>query len=138
MTIKVSTPVPETRYLEISDETGETYVIIKPPDYAAETARGRMLDKRTLVEDGGFYRTRVEVNLNELWALEIWLTYVETNLEVEYVDKDGEPTRTIAFPPRKDISRTEFMTRLGALPPGIVYEWRLKVLEVVPDWAVPF
>lgn len=138
MAITISTPVPETHFLSISDPTGETYVIIKPPDYAAESERGKMLEKRTLVPVSGFLRTQVEVNLNELWALEIWLTYVETNLVVEFTDKDGEVEKTIKFESREDIRRPEFMRRLGQLPPGLVYEWHTQVVEVVPDWAVPF
>ena len=122
----------------MSDETGETYVIIKPPDYAAESERGRLLDKHTLIPDGGSFRTQVEVNLNELWALEIWLTYVDTNLKVEYVDADGNITKTIKFEPREKMTRAEFMRRLGELPPGVVYEWHACVVDVVRDWAVPF
>jgi hypothetical protein len=137
-TIQASTPVAQTRYLSISDPSGETYVVIRPPDYQAETERGQMLSKRTLVPDGTMLRTQVDTNLNELWALELWLTYVETNLVVEFKDEKGEVVKTIKFEPRDQMSRGEFLNRLGQLPPGIVYEWHSCVVDIVRDWAVPF
>ena len=122
----------------MSDPTGETYVVIRPPDYAAERARSELLKHRSFIPEGNNLRTQVEVNLNDLWALEIWLTYQETNLHVIFRDEDGEITREIEFEPRGQITREEFMQRLGELPPGIVYEWRAAVVDVVRDWAVPF
>ena len=83
-------------------------------------------------------RQQVEVNLNDLWALEIWLTYVETNLVVNFTDPDGKTVKTVKFEPRDQMSRGEFMSRLGQLPPGIVYEWHMAVVDIVRDWAVPF
>lgn len=137
-TITASTPVAQTRYLSISDPAGETYVVIKPPDYQAETERGALLSKRTLVPDGVMLRTQVDTNLNELWALELWLTYVETNLVVEFKDEQGNTTKTVRFEPKDQMGRGEFLNRLGQLPPGIVYEWHAAVVDVVRDWAVPF
>ena len=138
MAIEVSTPVAETRYLSVSDPSGETYVRIAPPDYGADTERGTLLTKRNLVPDGNMLRQQVEVNLNDLWALEIWLTYVETNLVVNFTDAEGTTIKTVKFEPRDQMSRGEFMSRLGQLPPGIVYEWHMAVVDVVRDWAVPF
>jgi len=97
-----------------------------------------MLSKRTLVPDGTMLRTQVETNLNRLWALEIWLTYSETNLVVEFEDEDGKVTKTVKFEPKDEMSRAEFLNRLGQLPPGIVYEWHSCVVDIVRDWAVPF
>jgi hypothetical protein len=136
--ITASAKVAETRYLSISDSTGETFVVIKPPDYGAETERGQMLSRRTLVPDGAVLRTQVDTNLNELWALELWLTYVETNLVVEFKNDQDEVVKTIKFEPRDQMSRGEFLSRLAQLPPGIVYEWHACVVDVVRDWAVPF
>ncbi|NIV30507.1 MAG: hypothetical protein GWN58_13715 [Anaerolineae bacterium] len=137
-TITASTPVAQTRYLSVSDPTGETFVVIKPPDYGAETERGELLSKRTLVPDGTMLRTQVETNLNQLWALELWLTYVETNLVVEFEDDQGNTTKTVRFEPRDQMSRAEFLNRLAQLPPGVVYEWHACVVDVVRDWSVPF
>jgi len=138
MPIQVSANTPQTRYLSITDPSGATYVIINPPDYAAESERGEMLKKRTLVPDGVYLRTQVEVNLNDLWALEIWLTYQETNLHVQYKDEEDKVVKEVKFEPRDQVSRGEFLKRVGELPPGMVYEWHMKVVEVVRDWNVPF
>ena len=138
MAIDVSTPVAETRYLSISDPSGETWVRITPPDYGADSERSTLLTKRNLVPDGNMIRQQVDVNLNDLWALEIWLTYVETNLVVNFKDAEGKTIKTIKFEPRDEMSRGEFMNRLGQLPPGIVYEWHKAVVSVVGDWASPF
>ena len=138
MAIQVSANAPQTRYLSMTDLTGETYVIINPPDYTAEAERGDMLKKRTLVPDGAFLRTQVEVNLNDLWALEIWLTYKETNLHVQFTDPEGKVGTEIKFEPRDKMTRTEFLNRVGRLLPGMVYEWHMQVVSVVKDWMVPF
>ena len=138
MAIDVSTPVAQTRYLSVADPSGETWVRITPPDYAADSERAALLTKRNLVPDGNMIRQQVEVNLNDLWALEIWLTYEETNLVVNFTDPEGETVKTVKFEPRDQMSRGEFMARLGQLPPGIVYEWHMAVVDVVGDWAVPF
>jgi hypothetical protein len=134
MPIDVTTPVEVTKYLKMADETGQTWVKIKPVDYAAEIERDEALKNRKITADG----TQLQINLSSLWALEIWLTYVETNLVVNYRDQEGNITKTISFEPRSEMNRMEFMRRLAELPPGIVYEWHSCVVEVVPDWAVPF
>ncbi len=135
MPIKVTTMVNQTKYLKLSDPDGETYVVIKPPDYQAVMERDELLKNRTVMPGVG---TQVSSNLSQLWAVEIWLTYVETNLVVEFEDEDGKITKTIKFEPRDQISRVEFIRRLQELPPSIVYEWHTAIIEVVGDWAVPF
>ena len=134
MPIDVTTPVEVTKYLKMADESGQTWVKIKPVDYSAEIERDEALKNRKITPDG----TQLQINLSSLWALEIWLTYVETNLVVNYRDGEGNVTRTISFEPRSEMNRMEFLRRLTGLPPGIVYEWHSCVVEVVPDWAVPF
>jgi len=138
MPIQVSEFKIETRYLT-SDETGETWVKIRPPDYEAETQRAEMLKHRVVeVDDGGLPRTRVDVNTRTLYAEEIWLTYQDTNLVVEFVADDEKVTEKITFEPRDKMTRLEFMQKLARLPVGIVYDWHNQVLDVVPGWAFPF
>lgn len=138
MSVTISTPVPVKRDLEMTDPSGETFVLIMPPDFAADRERAEMLKNRSFVPEGNYFRTQVEYNLNDLWAVEIWLTYVETNLHVVFRDKDGNVTKEIKFEPRAQMSRSEFMSRLGQLPPGIVYEWHMIVVDIVRDWSLPF
>ena len=135
MAITVSAQVPTTKYLTATDPSGETYVVIRPPDFAVESERDQILKKRSMDAEG---RVNVEVNLSALWAVEIWLTYVETNLHVQFTDEQGEVVKEIKFEPRDKMTRDEFIRRLGELPPGIVYEWHMRLIEVVRDWAVPF
>ena len=135
--IKVSAMVPERRELRTADPTGETWVKIKPPGYEEEIERGRLTSKRSYhYTDSGYPVTNVDVNTRLLWAEEIWLTYVETNLEVEM--GQGEDVETITFEPRAKSARGEFMEALAKLPPAIVYEWHAMVVDVVPEWTSPF
>jgi len=135
MAIKVSTQVDKTKYLKTTDPSGETYVVIRPPDFGMESERDEILKQRSMDRAG---RVNVEVNLSTLWAIEIWLTYVETNLHVQYTDEQGEVVKEIKFEPKDQMTRDQFLRRLGELPPGMVYEWHMRLVEVVPDWAVPF
>ena len=141
MAIKVSKVLPERRYLQVSDPSGETYVLIRQPTSAGVKERGQMLANRTPMVIDGYYHTQVNVNVEQLRLLEIWLTYEETNLKVEVLDEEGEVAETIEFQPRGQITRAEFMRRLERLMDvayGIVVEWSQKVREVVPQWDSPF
>ena len=138
MPVRVSTPTNLTKKLVGLDQSGETYITLRPADFQAEQERGEALKNRTLVPMNGYWRTRTEVNLGDLWALEIWLAYVETNLVVEFTDEHGKVVKTVSFKPRSETNRGEFMASLGQLPGEMVAEMHQKVLEIMPDWAVPF
>lgn len=133
-TIKVSTLVPQTRELREADPTGKTWVKIKPPGFEQEMERARLTTSRS-------YRLgEVQVNHNSrlLMADEIWLTYAGTNLEVEIVlDEEGN-SEIVKFKPPGETNRGEFMDSLLKLPPKVVNEWHAMVMDVVPEWNVPF
>ena len=133
--IKDSAMVPETKKLTEADPSGDDWVIIKPPGWEAEKRRGNLLSSRKYYRDDmGRLVTDVECNIRELWESEIWLTYGGSNLHVEFGDERPE----IKFDPDGGEDYATFIDKLAQLPPSIVYEWRLKVLEVVPDWVNPF
>lgn len=130
--------VPERRELSV-DPSGETFVVVKPPSWVEERQRAEMLKERTdYFDERGMPKTDINVNTRELTELEIWLTYVETNLEVEFKDKDGKVEKVITFEPKEDIEPREFFRKLAELPGSIVYSWREAVVDVVPDWRYPF
>lgn len=136
--IQVSASVPEKRELESIDPTGETWVIVKPPTWQEEKRRGRMLSKRKdYFDENGLPATEIDVNTRELTEAELWLTYVDTNLEVDLMDGD-EVVETITFEPKEKTSVNDFLTKLNKLPGSIVYAWREAVVSVVPDWRYPF
>lgn len=58
--------------------------------------------------------------------LRIWRTFEATNI----VDEKGKPYLT------KDMSEEEFMARLGAMPPEMIYEIYGFVLQVNPQWDI--
>ena len=62
MPIKVSTMVPQTKYLKLSDPSGKTYVVINPPDYQAVMERDELLKNRTLMPGVG---TQVSSNISQ-------------------------------------------------------------------------
>lgn len=129
---------PERRELSMSDKTGETFVIIKPPDFRDETIRGRLTSKREyVVDDDGYMNVKVDVNTRLLWAEEIWLTYVESNLVVKRENEDGN-VETITFPPKGELNRAQFMEKLEKVPPKVVWEWHAMVTSVIPEWRDPF
>jgi len=122
-----------------ADPSGETWVVVKPPGWAEEKRRGGMLANRTdYFDESGMPATRVDVNIRELADVEIWLTYVETNLEVELLDEDGKVEETITFKPKAEEDPAGFVRKLSKLPSYIVYSWRAAVVDVVPDWRHPF
>jgi len=131
-TIKVSVMAPTRAMLE-ADPTGETWVEIKPPTWTEETIREGLRAKRTHYFDkDGQWRTQTELNLNTLWLWEIWLTYVNTNMEVEVGDV------TIVFLPKTKMTQADFFDHLTKCGGDIINEWHQKVVEVVQDWRYPF
>ncbi len=140
-TIKVRKPKPEKHTLDISDLSGETWVVVRPPSPRELEERAQELSKRTPIVIEGYYHTQVEVNSDKLRHLEIWLTYESTNLQVEILDDDGQVGETVTFKPREETTREEFQSKLDklAVPAyGILVEWQQKVRETVLQWDTPF
>jgi hypothetical protein len=130
--------VPEQRKLEVIDPTGETWVIVRPPGWEEDKRRGELLrNRRYSYDERGFLVTEVDCNIRELWEAEIWLTYENTNLDVD-IEQGGEVLKTITFDPRDETKFDEFMDKLGELPPFIIRAWRGAVVDIVRDWRNPF
>lgn len=139
MAIKVSAMTPRTVYLTEIDPEGRTYVVIRPPTFKEHTEREEFLaaNRRITISPDGA-QVISTTNVATLTALELWLTYDSTNLQVEFVDDDGNVVKTISFPPKDKIQREKFMALLMELPEWIIRAWHNAVVQVVPEWGIPF
>jgi len=140
MPVEISAVVPEMRRLLNADESGDTWVKIKPPGYEEERQRGQLLKRRSYsYDEDGYLKTDVDCNVRTLWAMEIWLTFHEANVHVIFTDEDGKTVNEVKIMGKRDDFRySEFMEQLNQLPPEIVFEWHASVVDVVPDWRSPF
>ena len=140
MPVKISAVVPQKVYLEETDLSGETYVEIRPPTYREHAEREGFLsaNRRVSLANSGEVQIGNNANFAQLAALEVWLTYQSTNLTVQFVDDEGKVVDEVSFKPREKMTREEFFEALYKLPASIVEEWHRAVLQVVPDWSIPF
>lgn len=138
--ITVSAAVPQRRELRGIDESGETFVMIRPPGLQERLSRGRLVSKQfSYYNADGAMVTGIDCNPVDLAIQEIWLTYENASLIVEIESEEG--TETISFEPRDKITYQDFMAKLnkvGSASFGIISEWHLMVLDVVPGWRNPF
>lgn len=140
-TVRISTLMPETKkLLQIADD-GSVWVQIQPPDFLAERERAQLKEQVTHSVDSFTGAPTFMQNFNsaDLSMLEIWLSYKDSNIDVEITighDEDGEPSsfEHLKFGPREKESRAAFLEKLGKLPPVIVNEWHTRVLQVIPSW----
>lgn len=137
MAVRVSSMVPRTIFLK--DVSPDVYVIIRPPTFREHSEREDFLaaHRRVAVSSSGA-EVIATSNSATLMMLEMWLTYDSTNLVVEFEDEQGNVARTISFPPRDQITREKFFELVQQLPVWIVRAWHAAVLEVVPEWGIPF
>ena len=139
--VKIADFMPQKREFQSVEDT---WALIAPASYSVETRRSAMIGKgRTVNVSRDRISTGIEANLAALFSLEIWLTYVDTNLEVELPEKIGEDGEVatwnkITFGPRKEETQRSFMEKIEQLPLYIVYDWHNQVTNVVPEWRVPF
>ena len=138
-TIKVSEMAPVQVNLE-ADPTGETWVQIQPPKWEEEVIREGFRSKRVhFVDTDGQFRTQTDINLYDLWMWEIWLTYVNTNLEVEITDnKEDTAHELVSFLPKEDMTQLDFFRKLRQCGTMVVSEWHRLVMDVVEQWKFPF
>lgn len=137
--IKVSNMVSKECALTELDASGETKVVVKPPSWQEEKARGALLAQRKYYHDEyGQLVTEVDCNIRELWEAEIWLTFERANLEVEIEQTDGSEKSINIQGHRDEFKYTEFMEKLGQMPPQVIMQWHLAVISVVPAWRNPF
>jgi len=137
---KISAAVPERKLLRSLDMDGGQWVVVKPPTWVEEMARGQLLTARSTSFDDttGMPITSVDVNTRQLWLEEIWLTFNEGHIDVE-IEHAGEPPVVVTIQgTHDDFSRQDFMQRLVQLPSNVITEWHARVTEVVPAWHFPF
>lgn len=128
MAIKISAMTPVKKHLEGVDPSGDSWVLIKPITYRDDMLRGELLKEREMTTTG----LGKGLNMYQLRAEELWLTYAGANIVLE--DEDGKE----AQPFTDEMTKAEFMAVVGPLVPAIVLEWHQKLVEVNPDWAFPF
>jgi hypothetical protein len=124
--------------MELSDldESGDTFVWVRPATGREKLQRGELLKDRTLTDRG----LHSSVNPVALQNLEIWLTAGNEdgdigNIVVEY---DGGDTRRF-FPQKKDeYTRVTFFKELNELPDIVIAAWHAQVIKVNPGWFYPF
>jgi hypothetical protein len=131
MAIIIELPVPESKPLLTLDNEGNTWVLIRQPSMEEETRRARML-RYDLIYDG----IRPGFTVTQLNALELWLTYEDSNIELDL--RRGKDSTLVKFKPRGQMTEAEFLAEVNKLPPNVFTEWVDRMHEVVPEWALPF
>jgi hypothetical protein len=131
MAIIIELPVPESKPLLTLDNEGNTWVLIRQPSMEEETRRARML-RYDLIYDG----VRPGFTVTQLNALELWLTYEDSNIELDL--RRGKDSTLVKFKPRGQMTEAEFLAEVNKLPPNVFTEWVDRMHEVVPEWALPF
>lgn len=134
MSIKVSSPTPVKKMLAQSDPDGDSWVMIRPITYRDDIMRGELLKQREILNDTMGRALTRNINMYRLRAEELWLTY--DNARIVLVDDDGSETEP--FKPRDEMTKSEFLDILAGLPSAVVIDWYTRMLEVNPDWSLPF
>jgi hypothetical protein len=127
----IELPVPEQKPLLVLDNEGEIWVRIRQPSVEEETRRSRAL-RYDLIYDG----VRPNFSIASLNALELWLTYEDSNIDLDL--RRGDDSVIVKFKPRAQMSETEFLAEVNKLPPNVFTEWVDRMHEVVPEWDLPF
>ncbi len=139
--VKIANFLPQKRELVTVEDT---WVLIKPPSYRTAILRAAIAGQgRSITVTANKVTNNAEANVARLFASEIWLTYQDTNLEVEIPqkwDENGEVTewKKIVFEPREDETVRSFTDKVEDLPLHIVYDWHDQVCVIVPEWRIPF
>lgn len=139
--VKIADFLPQKRdFNNIED----TWALISPPTFRIAKLRSAVVGKgRTVNVSNTRISTGSEANVAALFAQEIWWTYEDTNLEVELplkIGEDGEVEEweKIVFAPRADEKQRDFLNKVDRLPLYIVYDWHNQVVDVIPEWQLPF
>lgn len=136
MPIKCAPLVPQRMELTNLDESGDTFVWVRPATGRDKLARGELLKDRVYSQNG----LHSSVNPVALQNLEIWLTAGNDdgevgNIVVEYSDGSS---RTFFSKKKGDYTRATFINELNELPDKVIAAWHAKVVEVNPGWFYPF
>lgn len=128
----------------------EYWIRLIPPTFREDRERSQYI-KLQYTSSG----VTNNANNETLHAIEIWLTFGGTNLEISVpitdengdvvqVENDegliGPKMKTVKFPKtRSETTRQEFLGMLDMLPSYFVQSWRdIVISTVAPDWALPF
>lgn len=128
----VKRPKIVTVPLDEWDPSGLTTVTLREPRFA-ETARRQQYWSRTEVEHAGIFAREIhDKTIADLATLEMWLTFVDSNIEIES-NKEGEESYCPFY---KDMPFDEFVETLLLLEDELVIEWHSKVLDLKPEWEL--
>ena len=144
MAITAVPVVPQKQILTDLDETGETWVWVKPTTSRMDLLRAQLLQTQEWTSDGRFIR--VVVNPVELQHWQIYLSSGGENggigsLILEDPAKEGEkPLRTTLMPKKRTdyANFKEFQDDLLKCPPALISHWTSAIYEVNRSWLYPF
>lgn len=105
----------------------DTFVEVRQANFAEEMERSKLLTtgKMSWREGGQEVTQHQEVSVAQIRAKDIYLTYVDSNIQGE----DGKPLF------KDSMREAKFMKVLGLLPAELILEWHDFVIQVNPDWA---
>ena len=105
----------------------ESNVTVRMASFGAERIRSRMYSGGTLTwsDEGRSMSQTQESSMADIHALEIYLTFVDSNLM--------GPGEKPLF--KASMTEIQFMTALDKLPSSMVAEWVEFVQEMNPDWG---
>jgi hypothetical protein len=144
MAITAASVVPQMQKLTDLDDTGETWVWVKPTTARMDLLRANLLQSQEWTPDGRFIR--VVVNPVELKHWQIYLSSGGEdggigNLILEEPAKEGEkPVRTKLMNKKRDkyANFREFQDDLLKCPPELITHWTSAIYEVNGSWIYPF
>lgn len=139
MPIEAVSTTPVKKILDVSDESGQSWVMILPASQRHEEMRGEHLKSRAFAyDDVKGLVSKVNVNLYSLHVEEIWILYGGAHIEILETLEDGKKSTSQPFKAPEKMTSFEFHTAVGKLPRSAIDEWHAKLVEVNPDWQFPF
>jgi hypothetical protein len=124
-------PIPQVLVKECKllewDPDGDTIVVVRQARVKEEAERDRLFSEFAIKRSPDGVSEVYQLPGLELMATECWLTFEDANILLE---TDGETKKLFA----KGMSRLDFKTAWGKLPPELMVEWHAKVLEINTHW----
>ena len=134
MPLQLKAPIVETYPLMKSDDTGETYVVIRQATRQENEQRASQFADATFEWQDDLVRGHQTLNPLTMEAFEVFLTMADCNI----IGKDGSPL--FKFKDEDggkrsfDGSFAEFQKRFGQLPDSVADEIHDKVYAHNPQW----
>jgi len=144
MPITAASVIPQKQILKDLDETGETWVWVKPTTARMDLMRAQLLQTQEWTADGRFIR--VVVNPVELQHWQIYLSSGGPNEGIgslileEPAEGEEKPKRTNLMPKKRSdyANFKEFQDALLECPPALISHWTSAIYEVNRSWLYPF